>query len=230
VDPNAPRVVIPGKVQPPAEHLVTDAKFLQIMDESARKMTEMLDAGYTPTLGGAFLSRVANSATEQDGMAAFATQLLAAKARGEIDAAGQEFETYATNFLNAVLRDESGAAVPVSEYPKYIATMIPTYGDTPERIAAKRHNVAMAIEARRQGLKLEAISAIALGQNPAAAIVNGGAPAPAAQSQRVDPAQARNDAVAAHAAIDAQPISDAEKMAKHRAVDARMNQIMGGGQ
>lgn len=49
----------------------------------------------------------------------------------------QTFMTHAENFINPALRKDSGAAVPVSEYPKYFARFIPVYGDSPERVQLK---------------------------------------------------------------------------------------------
>jgi hypothetical protein len=63
-----------------------------------------------------------------------ATQQLA---KGTASDETKTFMVHVENFINPVLRKDSGAAVPVSEYPKYTARFIPDYGDSPEQIELK---------------------------------------------------------------------------------------------
>lgn len=57
-----------------------------------------------------------------------------------MSAAEKQYVTAVREFLNANLRYDSGAAVPESEYPKYMDALIPYDGDSPERVAQKRRN------------------------------------------------------------------------------------------
>jgi hypothetical protein len=227
----AVRRIRQGTPEMPAEHLVKKGQYLQVMDQSLQQMNEMLNGGYQPTFSGSMLSRLANSASEQDGIMDFAIQLGAAKARGTVDPAGQQFEANMMTFLNAILRDESGAAVPISEYPKYIAALIPRYGDDEQTIAIKRQKMAMAVEARRKGMTIDGIQSIIMGGNPAADTVSGqpgGAgtvPPPPVENDRV---RLRQEAEAAIAQIDASNLPPAVKEQRKAAITARFNQMIGG--
>jgi hypothetical protein len=227
----AVRRIRQGTPEMPAEHLVKKGQYLQVMDQSLQQMIEMLNGGYQPTFSGSMLSRLANSASEQDGIMDFAIQLGAAKARGTVDPAGQQFEANMMTFLNAILRDESGAAVPISEYPKYIAALIPRYGDDEQTVAVKRQKMAMAVEARRRGMTIDGIQSIIMGGNPAADAVSaqpGGAgtvPPPPVENDRV---RLRQEADAAIAQIDASNLPSSEKERRKAAIMARFNQMIGG--
>jgi hypothetical protein len=65
------------------------------------------------------------------------------------------WDTATGAFLNAVLRDESGAAVPETEYPRYRAALIPSPNDPPETRALKEQMRNVAIQARVKGLSMD---------------------------------------------------------------------------
>ena len=224
--------IIPGKPTPPPEHVSRDATFIQVMDESLGGMTAMLAEGYQPTFSGSMLSRLANSASEQDGIADYAIQLGAAQLRGTVDPKGQQFEAHRMTFLNAVLRDESGAAVPVSEYPKYISALIPRYGDDPATITIKQRKMAMALQARRSGQTLSNITAIALGGNPAMDALDarggaGGAPAPQGNPDQLRVLERQKvDAVIAR--IQGSSLPPTVKAQRIQAAEQRFQQAIGG--
>jgi hypothetical protein len=67
-------------------------------------------------------------------------------------AAGDEtlaFMASAQQFLTAVLRLDSGAAVPITEYPQYYAQFIPMPGDGPQTLRRKAEARAVALGAIR---------------------------------------------------------------------------------
>ena len=65
------------------------------------------------------------------------TLVAKAVANGWANKEQQLFATHAENFINPTLRKDSGAAVPISEYPKYFARFIPEWGNKPESVALK---------------------------------------------------------------------------------------------
>ncbi len=62
----------------------------------------------------------------------------------------QKFDQASRNFLNAVLRKESGAAISPSEFENGSIQYFPQPGDTPEKLALKAQNRATAINAMRR--------------------------------------------------------------------------------
>jgi F0F1-type ATP synthase membrane subunit c/vacuolar-type H+-ATPase subunit K len=97
------------------------------------------------------LAAAADSAMADPNMGAPQTPL--GKVAGEvplignmfISSANQERRQLGQQFINAILRRESGAAIPDSEYPKYERQYIPTYGDSPEVLARKARARAIAV-------------------------------------------------------------------------------------
>lgn len=80
-----------------------------------------------------------------------------------VDQAGDEW-------VNALLRPDSGAAIPPAELATYRATYVPEWGDKPEKIAQKRAARVRAAEGIRAGLSpaqvVEAERVIARNPNP----------------------------------------------------------------
>lgn len=84
------------------------------------------------------------------------------------------------NFLMAVLRKESGAAISGSEIDTGKKQYFPQAGDTPKVLAQKAQNRAAALQAMEQ----EAGPAIAFSNKPPAGLLGGGRPQMAQQPQR----------------------------------------------
>jgi hypothetical protein len=224
VDPNAPRVVIPGTPPKDIEAVQRKRQFVDTMKVSKQGMDALLDQGnYVPSFNGQILNKLA---TRADGT--LTTDLVAAVANGAMNAADQQYWTAAGNFLNAVLRDESGAAVPEQEYPRYLAALIPQSGDSPERIAQKRMLMQAAIEARenaflseRPGAAREVAAMIAASPTfqPEAAVPAAGSP------DRVRLRQEADDAIAR---IEASNLPSSAKMQKKALIEQKFNQMTGG--
>jgi hypothetical protein len=66
-----------------------------------------------------------------------------------IDDQSRQWFTLVEQFLNPILRGDSGAAVPESEYPRYYAQFIPKAGDDAGTLALKARAREIAIEAMR---------------------------------------------------------------------------------
>lgn len=62
----------------------------------------------------------------------------------------QQRRQVAQQFINAILRRESGAAIPDSEYPKYERQYIPVYGDSPDVLLRKARARANAVAGLRR--------------------------------------------------------------------------------
>lgn len=226
-----------GQPDPPAEHIVKKSQRIQTMDESGKQMKQMLAAGYRPSLTGEVLGPMA-----QPGGGGIKNALQTGLMRwgqGQFAPEDQAFISHATSFLNEVLRDDSGAAVPESEYPRYIAAMIPAFGDTEAVIQSKQRRMDMAVEARRQGLKVGSIAAIALGQNPAATALGAppppaGGPAPAPAPAAPQPAPAGSQEAVRHrqeydkalAAIEASGAPPAAKAAAKAEAQRRFSGLI----
>lgn len=154
-----------GRPEAPPENVKRSMTFIQNMDASLQGMNKMLDNGFRPTYSGDLFGPQAES--DERGILAQGQRMLVRGMRGAMAPQDAEFGTLAWNFLNSVLRDESGAAVPDSEYPKYMAVLIPQATDTPQQLQLKRQNMQLAVEARRQGLDIVNVTKIATGGNPA---------------------------------------------------------------
>lgn len=66
-----------------------------------------------------------------------------------IDDKSRQWFTLTEQFLNPILRGDSGAAVPEAEYPRYYAQFIPKAGDDAGTLALKTRARALAVEAMR---------------------------------------------------------------------------------
>lgn len=79
--------------------------------------------------------------------------------RGYQDPNYQVAENAGTNFLLAILRKDTGAAVTPSEEDMYGRIFLPRPGDTPELLAQKRQAREMAIAGLEQGMSIDQIAA-----------------------------------------------------------------------
>lgn len=193
---NGVQVLVQGTPKAETEAVQRKRQFVSTMRTNKDGMLSVLDAGYVPNLW----DKVATTgAGQSDGTVT--TALTSGLWNQTLDPQAQLFDTYSRGFLNAVLRDESGAAVPEQEYPRYLAALIPQAGDTPERIAAKRQLMEAAIAAREQGFGLRDIHNLI---NPAGGFVavdKNGNPLPDTEpGGTATPVPAANGTVAAPAA------------------------------
>jgi hypothetical protein len=241
--PTGVNPVIQGKPKAETEAVQRKRQFVSTMRTNLSGMLSILDAGYVPSL---FDKVATTGAGQSDGTVT--TALTSGLWNKATDPKAQLFDTYSRGFLNAILRDESGAAVPEQEYPRYLAALIPQYGDSPERRAAKRELMQAAISAREQGFGLRAIHNMINPTGGFVAVDAQGNPLPDtwtgdASTAPVDPAapttpqpqqmseqqrvQLRNEADAAFAQIDRLAIPSSEKERRKAAVAARLNQKLG---
>jgi hypothetical protein len=93
-------------------------------------------------------------------------------------AEGQKYDQAKRNFINAILRQESGAAIGPSEFASAELQYFPQPGDSPEVIAQKKANRATAV------------SALKVSAGPGAEAI--GAPAPTGGDATADPLGLRN--------------------------------------
>lgn len=146
----AERVPIGGvETQPPAnpyaptqkltEGQAKDRAYLTRMIPSHKIITEL--EGINDEVGGTIGSIAAQNPYIRDS-AAF--NLMASKNRQKILQAQRDF-------VNAILRRESGAVINPSEFDNATRQYFPVAGDDPEVIAQKRQNRMLAIEGMMQG-------------------------------------------------------------------------------
>lgn len=101
----------------------------------------------------------------------------------------QKFDQAQRNFINAVLRKESGAAIAESEFANAAQQYFPQPGDSPEKIAQKAQNRATVIRA----MERTAAGALTQGQQPApqeTGAVEGEIPTQAVEELLADPSGA----------------------------------------
>ena len=136
-------------------------------------------------------------------------------ARGAQTPEFQQAEAAGTEFLQAILRKDTGAAITTQEREEYGRVYLPQPGDSPEVLAARREARARALAAMESGMSQAQIAAQtrALAQT-IAAVSGGGRPqpmAPAPQPQpptpRAAPAPAQSQAVTPDAILS-MPIDD----------------------
>ncbi len=82
-------------------------------------------------------------------------------------------------FLQAILRKDTGAAITAQEQADYGTTYLPQPGDGPELLAQKRVSRRRALEALKAGMPPQAILNQELALEKSAAPTTGGGPAPA---------------------------------------------------
>ena len=119
-----------------------DAGFAQRMLFSEGLVRNVLDEGYTPTSFDIFFNNVG----EIIGSSGLTPE-------------GQRFFHSSTNFIAALLRKESGAAISAEEYSNGLMQYFPRVGDTPEVIAEKqaRRDSAISGMVRVSGDAFESI-------------------------------------------------------------------------
>lgn len=221
----------PGKPELPPEHTKRTSTFIQTMDDSLHSMEAMLGKGFRPSMMGEILGPQGQPGG--GGLWNQAQTVLMRNGQSALAPDDAKFSTHMMSFLNAVLRDESGAAVPEQEYPKYIAALIPTSADDDQTIAAKVRNMRMAVEARRAGLDLKTISGIALGQNPAANTVDAQGAGGAGPARPVDAERkrvlARQELDGFLRDLDASSLPASEKARRRAEATRRFNATIGQG-
>lgn len=121
-----------GKEEKPTADQSKAGLFGRRMEQAEGVFGELAQQGFDPTTGKAALERVA-------------PEFL----KGGVTKQQSQAEE---NFLNAVLRRESGAAISADEFAKGEKQYFPRIGDTPEVLAQKKANRDLAIE----GMKAEA--------------------------------------------------------------------------
>lgn len=92
----------------------------------------------------------------------------------------QQAEQAGKEFLQAILRKDTGAAITKEETAEYGSVYLPRPGDSPELLAQKKASRTRALEAMKAGMTPQAI----LAQEKAIA-ASGGAPAPEAPKKRL---------------------------------------------
>lgn len=123
----------------------TDFSFLSRMELANQDMDASLE-----TMGGKIPDSVSYwLSSPKEGMAA---QIIS---NMMVDDDTKAFMASAQQFLSAILRKDSGAAVPVSEYPMYYTQFIPMPGDGPETMRRKARARLVAMQALERGLGAE---------------------------------------------------------------------------
>lgn len=121
-----------------------DVGFVQRMNEAESQMQAILADGYDPTspsgFGDKMLSRSewSNFLSSPD---------------------GQAFQNAVNNFLVAVLRKDTGAAVTETEWKVYAPLFTPQFGDSPRVLEQKRRQRELAIDATSRNVPLADIVA-----------------------------------------------------------------------
>lgn len=95
----------------------------------------------------------------------------------------QVAETAGQEFLQAILRKDTGAAITAQEQALYGETYLPRPGDSPQRLAYKKEARVRALEALKSGMSVDQLATIARAEAQimaALAAGDAGAPPPAA--------------------------------------------------
>ena len=135
---NASVTTIGGIPKPLTESQARDVSFASTMNTANDNMNGLIEenGGLPPLMPMQMeLMRGAIGSSESRG---YLDTLLQTVANAGASAQTQKYVAAVENFINPVLRKDSGAAVPASEYPKYFARFVPVYGDKPEVIEAKK--------------------------------------------------------------------------------------------
>jgi len=114
----------------------------------------------------------------------------------------QKFDQAQRNFINAVLRKESGAAISQGEFDNAAVQYFPQPGDTPDKIALKAQNRATAIHS----MKRAASSVLSQDQDQQGAQATAPPAAPITEADLPQAMQEAQDAIAAGA--DPQAVVD----------------------
>ncbi|MFQ0815376.1 hypothetical protein AVM02_02430 [Brucella anthropi] len=135
---NATVTSIGGTPKPLTEAQGRDISFASTMNMANDQINNLIDQnGGLPPLSPMQMELMRGSIGSSENRGYFDTMLQTAANAGA-SAETQKYVAAVENFINPVLRKDSGAAVPASEYPKYFARFIPVYGDRPEVIAEKK--------------------------------------------------------------------------------------------
>jgi len=70
----------------------------------------------------------------------------------------QQYNTFSENWVSAVLRQDSGAAVPEAEQKRYFNTYIPKFGDSDETVEAKLRLMQSTEDAMREVLSMQGLA------------------------------------------------------------------------
>lgn len=135
---NATVTSIGGTPKPLTEAQARDVSFASTMNIANDGINSAIEQnGGTPPLNLMQLELMRGSVGSAENRGYFDT-FMQNMANAGASAETQKYVASVENFINPVLRKDSGAAVPASEYPKYFARFIPVYGDSPEVIADKK--------------------------------------------------------------------------------------------
>jgi hypothetical protein len=130
------------------------AGYAQRASRSVQEMDALREAGYDPTTAGAMAQRGAAGVPLVGGLLE-----AGGKGTGLITPETQRQEQAERNFVNAVLRRESGAAIAPHEFSSAEKQYFPRPGDSPEVLEQKRRNMEDTIAAleAESGPALQAI-------------------------------------------------------------------------
>jgi len=120
------------------------AKRLELAEDAFKKLGE---SGYDPSSIGAGIGKLATAGGFTGNVAKGVSRLF-----GVDNTQAQIQDQAERNFVNAVLRRESGAAISPSEFENARAQYLPQLNDSPETLALKQQNRDLALQA----LKAEA--------------------------------------------------------------------------
>lgn len=122
-------------------HNLTAGDSLKTLSGKPQTATQAQVNGYADRMAAA-AKTIANVGSKFTGLTSYLGQKLPNFAKsGE----RQRYEQAQLNFLNAVLRQESGAAIGTSEYKKYSQQYFPQPGDKPAAVQQKLANINDAI-------------------------------------------------------------------------------------
>lgn len=128
------------------EQMDSETKRMQALADK-RKEKEPKDVQFT---SAGFAKRMEQAESDLAKISGFdptsKTNLVTAYAPEALKSSGRkQFEQAQRNFINAVLRRESGAAISASEFENANQQYFPSPGDTPEVLAQKANNRALAL-------------------------------------------------------------------------------------
>ncbi len=137
VAPGATVTTIGGGVKPLTEAESRDASFASTMNMANDHINSLLAKNNgVPPLGPLQLEVMRGTIGNADARG-YVDTVVQNLANANASPDTQSYVAAVENFINPVLRKDSGAAVPNSEYPKYFSRFIPVYGDKPAVIAEK---------------------------------------------------------------------------------------------
>lgn len=113
------------KEKEPKEAQYNAAGFAKRMEQAEQDLNRVLEKGFDPTAKANLLTSFAPEALKSEGR--------------------KSFEQARRNFINAVLRRESGAAISASEFDNANQQYFPVAGDSPEVLQQKAQNRALAM-------------------------------------------------------------------------------------